>query len=379
MLRRSALSALVALLVAAAPAGASRLDLSRTCGKYLDCNFVVRYTAAPGERNDVRVARSGQTLVVTDAGAEISASSSLCTSASHVVRCALPVPEPVSPIVLTGGDGDDRLDTTGMPSEAVLDGGPGDDVLTSGALHDTLTGGPGDDLINAASGTDTVSYADQDDALGVDLQAGTATTPSGERDVLAGVENVTGTGHDDTLAGDAASNVLEGNGGRDELRGRDGADTLVGGGLLRGGAGGDHMRPQGGGRVVCRRGDGDTVSARDRSAIVDATCRFVFMGSLRVSLGLGHHDPARDVIGVQPDLVGGVRDTITLHLVRGRRSLGRVHKRVGGSVHTITVHVRLNSAGRRVARSRGPTDVRFAAHQRTRRHVGGTITLRLPR
>lgn len=87
---------------------------------------------APGERNEVHVTRREHTLIVTDPGATIATRTGTCAGRGHVATCALPAPEPVSPVVIDGGDGDDRLDTSAMPSEARLDGGPGNDVLVSG-------------------------------------------------------------------------------------------------------------------------------------------------------------------------------------------------------------------------------------------------------
>ena len=65
--------------------------------------------------------------------------------------------------------------------------------------------------------------------MSVNLSSGTGTGGEADGDVLIGVENVSGSGYDDTLTGDAGANVLAGNSGNDLLEGRAGADTLDGG------------------------------------------------------------------------------------------------------------------------------------------------------
>ena len=101
-----------------------------------------------------------------------------------------------------------------------LDGGAGNDRLEGGAGADTLSGG---------AGVDWVLYLESDAGVTVNLEAGTVTGGHGEGDVIAGVENVWGSGYADVLTGDDQANRLEGGGGDDELRGGAGADRLNGG------------------------------------------------------------------------------------------------------------------------------------------------------
>jgi Ca2+-binding RTX toxin-like protein len=116
---------------------------------------------------------------------------------------------------LTGGDGDDVL--VGDDGTNVLDGGTGDDLLV---------GRLGDDDLRGGVGTDTVSFAGGP-AVRATLLARFADGQG--HDLLAGVENLTGSGHNDRLVGDGRANRLLGGGGNDVLDGRLGDDLLDGG------------------------------------------------------------------------------------------------------------------------------------------------------
>ena len=125
---------------------------------------------------------------------------------------------------LSGADGNDRLLGRG-----------GDDVLEGGAGADRLFGG---------GGMDTVSYSGSDEAVTVDLEAGTVAGGHAEGDVITDIENVLGSGYGDVLGGDSGGNRLDGGDGDDMLDGGVGADRLLGGGgddVLEGGAGVDRL------------------------------------------------------------------------------------------------------------------------------------------
>ncbi|NUA97985.1 calcium-binding protein, partial [Azospirillum melinis] len=119
---------------------------------------------------------------------------------------------------VTGSAGADRL--TGDAGANRLDGGAGDDWLSGGAGADTLTGG---------DGIDSADYAASADGVAVNLASGTGSGGDAEGDVLSGIENLSGSDHDDRLTGDANANRLDGRGGNDTLAGLGGADTLIGG------------------------------------------------------------------------------------------------------------------------------------------------------
>ncbi|WP_370470457.1 M10 family metallopeptidase C-terminal domain-containing protein [uncultured Paracoccus sp.] len=93
-------------------------------------------------------------------------------------------------------------------------GGAGDDRLTGGAGADTLRGG---------AGSDTADYADATKGVNLDL-----TRARNAGDTYVSIENLAGSGYNDTLKGDAAANILTGQGGDDNLQGGNGDDVLQG-------------------------------------------------------------------------------------------------------------------------------------------------------
>ena len=109
-----------------------------------------------------------------------------------------------------------------------LVGDGGDNVLDGGASDDLLIGGSGSDLLIGGFNNDTASYTGSDAAVNVNLQAGTASGGHAAGDSLSGIENLSGSDHDDTLAGDTGGNALDGGEGDDVLIGWSGADSLVG-------------------------------------------------------------------------------------------------------------------------------------------------------
>ncbi|MEZ5667928.1 MAG: calcium-binding protein [Alphaproteobacteria bacterium] len=113
--------------------------------------------------------------------------------------------------------------------------GSGNDDVSGGLGDDWIDGGTGADLIDGGEGIDTVSYAESSMAVFIHLQpTGTEvcfTQQSGgdaAGDLLAGIENVEGSNHDDVIDGDGAANTLWGNAGNDILDGGDGNDRLYG-------------------------------------------------------------------------------------------------------------------------------------------------------
>jgi len=106
-----------------------------------------------------------------------------------------------------------------------LDGGSGDDTLNGGNGGGQLTGGWGDDVLTGGKGSDWANFYE---SVTVNLAAGTATGAEGN-DTLKEIENVNGSGANDTLIGDANANILDGGYGDDWLVGGQGDDMLIGG------------------------------------------------------------------------------------------------------------------------------------------------------
>jgi Ca2+-binding RTX toxin-like protein len=130
---------------------------------------------------------------------------------------------------LIGSSHDDTLvgDINGQGEGIVntLDGGDG---------HDRLEGGKGADILIGGLGQDTASYehaAALTGAIGVTASLADSSVNTGDAagDVYNSIENLTGSGFNDTLIGDGNNNTLQGLGGDDVLQGGAGADQLDGG------------------------------------------------------------------------------------------------------------------------------------------------------
>ncbi|MBP7066276.1 M10 family metallopeptidase C-terminal domain-containing protein, partial [Ferrovibrio sp.] len=106
-----------------------------------------------------------------------------------------------------------------------LRGGDGNDILDGGIGDDILRGGAGADQIIGGSGNDTASYAFSSAAVQVSLKTMTLSGGDAAGDTLSGIENLSGSGLDDTLIGDDNNNYLLGNSGADYLDGGLGFDT----------------------------------------------------------------------------------------------------------------------------------------------------------
>ncbi|MBX7526425.1 M10 family metallopeptidase [Qipengyuania vesicularis] len=164
--------------------------------------------------------------------------------------------------VLSGGLSGDALNGEG--GNDIIYGGDDADVLMGGSGWDTLDGGDGDDLLDGGNGTDTASYGSASAGVTVSLAVTDPQDTIGAGiDVLANIENLTGSDHADTLSGDdnvntilggLVADMIAGGGGSDYLYGEDGDDALEGGAgfdrllggdgddVLTGGNGGDYLR-----------------------------------------------------------------------------------------------------------------------------------------
>lgn len=142
--------------------------------------------------------------------------------------------------IVSGGDGNDIFQVKTYRS--VYKGDAGNDTFYSAGYKNTFNGG---------SGTDTINYSLQDTTSGekgrgiyVDLDAGFAKAVEGRIEKLVSIENVTGTGYNDTLIGTAGNNVIRGGAGNDQIEGLAGNDRLYGGAgkdVIYGDAGNDDL------------------------------------------------------------------------------------------------------------------------------------------
>jgi Ca2+-binding RTX toxin-like protein len=137
------------------------------------------------------------------------------------------------------GDADvlkDIEDLIGSAHNDTLTGDTGDNVLEGGGGDDVLTGGGGEDTASYSGVVVAPSDAEPDRGVTVDLGiTGSQFTVRAGWDTLAGIENLTGSDYDDSLAGDSGANLLMGGAGADVLEGGGGDD------ILEGGAGADRL------------------------------------------------------------------------------------------------------------------------------------------
>ncbi|GAA0637262.1 calcium-binding protein [Brevundimonas lenta] len=135
----------------------------------------------------------------------------------------------------------------GASAGDILSGLAGNDTLRGFDGTDILRGGQGNDVLDGGAGIDTVDYAAAAAGVNVNLSGNVAANDGdGGSDSLLGIENLTGSAFNDTLAGSAVANVLRGGLGADTLIGLGGNDVLEGGtgaaNTLIGGLGDDLYR-----------------------------------------------------------------------------------------------------------------------------------------
>ena len=106
-----------------------------------------------------------------------------------------------------------------------LTGSPYRDTLTGDAGDNTLEGGAGADRLEGGPGRDTAAYTTSGGRVEINLSAGSITGGDAAGDTLLSIENLTGSGYDDSLTGDAGDNILSGGAGADVLVGGPGLDT----------------------------------------------------------------------------------------------------------------------------------------------------------
>jgi Ca2+-binding RTX toxin-like protein len=144
--------------------------------------------------------------------------------------------------ILSGAESNDWFD--GGAGNDRLTGRGGDDTLLGGAGNDVILGGSGADSMDGGLGIDLLSYAAATGAVGLDMLTATLGVGDGLGDQVKSIETITGSGFNDSLAGDDLANRLFGGVGNDLLSGRGGADTLQGDNgndTLVGGAGADSL------------------------------------------------------------------------------------------------------------------------------------------
>ncbi|WP_262298728.1 M10 family metallopeptidase C-terminal domain-containing protein [Microvirga sesbaniae] len=135
-------------------------------------------------------------------------------------------------VLLDLKDGNDFYDgVLGFAIGGTIKLGAGNDTAYGGNGSDIFSGGGGDDYLDGGDGNDTADYSDATGSISVDLSRTISQLIGGgqNHDTLVNIENVTGSGSNDTLVGGTGSNILRGGGGDDTLDGGLGDDRLEGG------------------------------------------------------------------------------------------------------------------------------------------------------
>ena len=86
----------------------------------------------------------------------------------------------------------------------------------------------GNDTIDGGAGIDTLDASADTDFVVVDLSITAAQNTRQGIDTISNVENLIGSGFNDTLRGDTGVNVINGGAGIDNITGNGGADSLFG-------------------------------------------------------------------------------------------------------------------------------------------------------
>jgi Ca2+-binding RTX toxin-like protein len=371
-----ALSALL-ILPSAASAATATADIKVRGGTEFG---PVTFKAAKGEVNRVTVTTANGRLRIRDSANRVVAKGDCDQVNRHTAIC--PTTEDIAQIrlgnrddratvenlvsvfggsgsdVLEGSSGGDRLDgqngndtlrglaqgddLTGGPGRDRLFGGSGDDDLIDGetdgqSAKDLFRGGSSRDSRFGADRGDMLDYSKRKRALQVDLASGRTNV----KDVVGGLESVTGGSAGDTLAGDGDDNWLEGRGGNDRLSGRAGDDIPRGGGgddtvngddgndTVWGDRGSDRLFGGGGSdQVIGRDSTAETVDCGDGADVAPVTrldtllnCERATSGELQVSV---QPDVQGNTATFQVSCVkeGGCTGTIAISNLAGTESYG---------------------------------------------------------
>ena len=103
----------------------------------------------------------------------------------------------------------------------------GDNKLYGGKGNDTLIGSGGSDLLDGGKGVDTVSYENAKSGVHVDLSTGQGSKGQAAGDSYVSIENLTGSDHDDVLAGNDGVNVINAGKGDDVVMAKADGDTIT--------------------------------------------------------------------------------------------------------------------------------------------------------
>jgi hypothetical protein len=209
-------------------------------------------------------------------------------------------------------------------------GGAGNDTFD--LSHQTVTG-----LISGGGGVDGVKYSSASGGVTVDLAAGSATGP-GISDQLTGISNASGSLYQDTLVGNADSNVLNGGAGADTMTGGAGDDTYYVENV-----GDQVIEAVNGGTDTVHSAVGYTLSANVENLIQDGTVALTGNGNALANSITGNS--GNDVLngaGGADTLTGGAgADTFVFNSALGTGNIATI---TDFAASTNTVHDRIQLA-----------------------------------
>ncbi|MGL4965276.1 MAG: beta strand repeat-containing protein [Inquilinus sp.] len=176
---------------------------------------------------------AGNDVLAGEAGADTLIGGTGFDTASYG-RSAVGVQVDLTTGICAGGDAQgDTLSgiefLVGSGFDDVLTGNNGGNSLSGGGGNDLITGDTDADFLDGGAGIDTANYDGSAGAVTINLASGQGLGGDAQGDVLAGIENLIGSGLADTLIGDGNVNTLTGGAGGDILVGGAGADALDGG------------------------------------------------------------------------------------------------------------------------------------------------------
>lgn len=186
-----------------------------------------------GNGNDMISAGTGNDTLNGGLGADVLDGGAGNDVATYENATALVVASLTDSLINVGEAAGDTYNSvenlTGSAYSDTLIGNSGANKLSGGDGNDTLEGMGGADALVGGGGVNTASYTHAAVGLTVSLNAPASNTGDAFGDTFTQIQNLVGSGFNDTLIGDANANTIYGGAGDDVLEGLGGADGLIGG------------------------------------------------------------------------------------------------------------------------------------------------------